>query len=124
MTRGRPRRCSIGSTLDDYKHHLRNLAAHDEMLVGDESVPSGTALDKKTVALAQVSATIAIGAASGSIQHAVALALAADATSDEIVATLEAVTPVIGAARVVSAAPEVAFALGYDIEAALESLDP
>ncbi len=44
--------------------------------------------------------------------------------SDEIVATLEAVSPVTGAARVVLAAPKVSLALGYDVEAALERLDP
>ena len=59
-------------------------------------------------------------AAPSSFQHAVALALAAGATRDEVVATLEAVTPVTGAARVVSSAPRVALALGYDVEAALE----
>ena len=43
---------------------------------------------------------------------------------DEIVASLEAVTPVTGAARVVQCAPKVALAFGYDVEAALERLDP
>ena len=59
-----------------------------------------------------------------SFQHAVALALAAGATSDEIVASLEVVTPVTGAARVVQCAPKVALALGYDVDAALERRDP
>jgi hypothetical protein len=45
-------------------------------------------------------------------------------TSDEIVACLEAVTPVTGAARVVQCAPKVALALGYDVDAALERYDP
>ena len=40
---------------------------------------------------------------------------------DEIVGTLIAVAPVIGLARVVSDAPELALALGYDVEAALEA---
>ena len=44
-------------------------------------------------------------------------------TSDEIVASLEAVTPVTGAVRVVQCAPKVAFALGYDVDAALERHD-
>ena len=75
----------------------------------------------KTAALVRVAATIAVDAAPSSFQHAVAHALAAGATSDEIVATLEAVTPVTGAARVVQCAPKVALALGYDVEAALEA---
>ena len=33
-------------------------------------------------------------------------------------------TPVTGAARVVQCAPKVALALGYDVDAALERLDP
>ena len=51
-------------------------------------------------------------------------ALAAGASYDEIVATLEAVTPVTGTARVVQCAPKLALALGYDVEEALEELDP
>ena len=52
------------------------------------------------------------------------LALAAGATNDEIVATLAAVTPVTGAARVVQCAPKLALALGYDVEEALELIEP
>ena len=81
-------------------------------------------MDQRTAALVRVAATIAVDAAPSSFQHAVALALAAGATSDEIVATLEAVTPVTGAARVVLCVPKVALALGYDVEEALELLDP
>jgi alkylhydroperoxidase/carboxymuconolactone decarboxylase family protein YurZ len=114
--------------LDDYKHRLRRLAIHDDallgILLGGENPPSAGLLDAKTAELTRVAATIAVGAAQSSIQHVVALALAAGATSAEIVATLEAVTPVIGSAEVVSAAPKLALALGYDVEAALESLDP
>ena len=45
-------------------------------------------------------------------------------TPEEIVATLEAVTPITGAARVVQCAPKVALALDYDVDAALERHDP
>jgi hypothetical protein len=44
------------------------------------------------------------------------------ATDDEIVGCLVAVLPVVGVARVVSAAPKLALALGFDVEAALERL--
>ena len=112
--------------MDDYKQHLRRLAVHDEafvgVLLGDENTPGACALDARTAALARFAATIAVDAAASSIQHAVALA--AGATNADIVATLGAVTPVTGAAQVVSSAPKVALALGYDVEAALESLDP
>ncbi len=114
--------------MDNYKQHLRRLAVHDEafvgVLLGDENTPGACALDARTAALARFAATIAVDGAASSIQHAVALALAAGVTSAEIVATLGAVTPVTGAAQVVSSAPKVALALDYDVEAALESLDP
>ena len=71
----------------------------------------------------RVAATIAVDAAPASFQHAVALAVAAGATNEEIVASLEAVTPVTGTARVVQCAPKIALALGYDVEAALERFD-
>ena len=64
-----------------------------------------------------------IDAAPISYQSSVELALAAGATVDEIVGCLIAVAPVIGLARVVSAAPELALALGYDVDAALETRD-
>ena len=114
--------------MDTYKEHLRRLAVHDEafvsLLLGEENESIASALECRTAALVRVAATIAVDAAPSSFQHAIAHALAAGATSDEIVATLEAVTPVTGAARVVSSAPKVALALGYDVEEALEQLDP
>ena len=111
----------------EYKEHLRRLAVHDSALVVSltaEETPTASALDEKTVALVRIAASIALDAATASFQHAVALALAAGATRDEIVATLEAVTPVTGTSRVVAAAPKIALALGYDVEEALEELDP
>jgi alkylhydroperoxidase/carboxymuconolactone decarboxylase family protein YurZ len=113
--------------MDEYKQHLRRLAVHDEALLeaiateGSSFVTS--AIDARTTALVRVAATIAVDAAPSSFQHAVALALASGATSDEIVASLEAVTPVTGTARVVQCAPKVGLALGYDVEAALERRD-
>lgn len=114
--------------MDDYKRQLRRLAVHDdallEAIVVDGSSFATSVIDRRTAALVRVAATIAVDAAPASFQHAVALALAAGATNDEIVASLEAVTPVTGAARVVQCAPKVGLALGYDVDAALERLDP
>jgi hypothetical protein len=45
------------------------------------------------------------------------------ASCDEIAGCLVAVLPTVGVARVVSAAPKVALALGYDVDAALELVD-
>ena len=113
--------------MDEYKHHLRRLAVYDEALLEaiavDGSAFATAVLDERTAALVRVAATIAVDAAPSSFQHAVALALASGATSDEIVASLEAVTPVTGTARVVQCAPKVALALGYDVDAALERFE-
>ena len=112
--------------MDDYKEHLRRLTVHDDALVeeilSEEAMRLGV-LDERTAALVRVAATIAVDAAPSSFQHAVAYALAAGATNGEIVSTLEAVTPVTGAAQVVLCAPKLALALGYDVEEALEALD-
>ena len=113
--------------MDEYKQRLRRLAVHDDALL-EEIATDGSSfatgiIDERTAALVRVAATIAVDAAPYSFQHAIALALAAGATSDEIVASLEAVTPVTGAARVVQCAPKVALALGYDVDAALERHD-
>ena len=114
--------------MDEYKERLRWLALHDDRVLGalltDESTPSSSiVLGSKTAALVRLAATVAVDAAPSSFQHAAAHALAAGARCDEIVATLEAVVPVTGAARVVSAAPKLALALGYDVEEALEGFD-
>ena len=112
--------------MDDYKERLRRLAVHDEALLERIALEGRSAMlviDARTEALMRVAATVAVDASPSSFQHAVALALAAGATRDEIVASLEAVTPVTGAARVVQCAPKVALALGYDVESALERVD-
>ena len=114
--------------MDDFKEHLRRLAVHDdalvEVIVSEEETLLASTLGEKTAALVRVAATIAVDAAPSTFQHAVSAALAAGASYDEIVATLEAVTPVTGTARVVQCAPKLALALGYDVEEALEQLDP
>jgi 4-carboxymuconolactone decarboxylase len=112
--------------MDDYKEHLRRLAVHDdallEVIAGERSSFVASVIDQRTEALLRIAAMIVADAAPSSFQHAVTRAHAAGATSDEIVATLDAVAPVTGAARVVRCVPKVALALGYDVEEAL--LDP
>ena len=112
----------------EYKETLRRLTLNDETFVaavlgmGRDTVEVSQ-LDQKTHALARLSASLAVDAAPISYQSSVELALTAGATVDEIVGCLIAVAPVIGLARVVSAAPELALALGYDVDAALETRD-
>ncbi len=108
-----------------YKETLRSLALSDEAFMdsvlgmGQDTVEVSQ-LDQKTHALVRLGAAFAIDAAPSSYQSTIELALAAGASVDEIVGTLIAVAPTVGTARVVSAAPELALALGYDIDAAFE----
>jgi 4-carboxymuconolactone decarboxylase len=78
-------------------------------------------LDPKTHALVRLGALIALDASQSSFQWNAATALASGATVDEIVGVLIAVAPTVGVARVVSAAPAVAAAIGYDLDRALEA---
>ena len=111
--------------LASYKETLRSLALSDEAFMdsvlglGQDAVDASQ-LDKRTHALVQLGAAFAIDAAPSSYQSTIDLALAAGASVDEIVGTLIAVAPTVGTARVVSAAPELALALGYDIDSAFE----
>ena len=128
MTREQPGRGRIrAARMDDYKEHLRRLAVHDdallEVIAGERSSFVTSVIDQRTEALLRIAAMIVADAAPSSFQYAVTHARAAGASSDEIVATLDAVAPVAGAARVVRCVPKVALALGYDVEEALELLD-
>ncbi len=112
--------------MTEHKERLRSLAINDEGFVrsvlGMELDSAELSrLDSKTHALVRLAALIAGDAAPSSYQSSVDAALVDGASIDEIVGTLIAVAPLVGLARAVSAAPELALALGYDVEAALES---
>jgi alkylhydroperoxidase/carboxymuconolactone decarboxylase family protein YurZ len=113
--------------MEFHRQHLRRLAVHDDALLEasatEDHCAANSVIDGRTAALVRVAATIAVDAAPASFQRAVSQALAAGVSADEIVAALEAVTPVTGAARVVQCAPKIALALGYDVDAALERHD-
>ena len=84
---------------------------------------SSSALDDKTWSLVRLGALVASDAAPAAYRCGVEAALAAGASVDEVVGTLMAVAPCAGLARLVSAAPRVAHAAGYDLDSAFESLD-
>lgn len=108
-----------------HEDRLRSLTVNDQAflhsVLGLELEDLETScLDAKTQALVRVASLVSLDAAPVSYQWCVEAALAAGATPDEIVGTLLAVAPLAGIARVVSAAPEIALAVGYDVQAALE----
>ena len=109
-----------------FQETLRRLAIFDEGFVkaGFGLGLGGTsALDPKTAALLQLGVSVAIGSSTVCLEWSATRALAAGATKDEIADVLLAIAPVAGMGRVVSAAPGVASALEYDIEAALGEPD-
>ncbi len=89
------------------------------------SGPSATcgALDVRSVALVRLSSSITAGSAGSMLRQRVSDALMAGLGFDEIVASLVALAPTIGIERMVAVAPDLARALDYDIDAALEGLD-
>ncbi len=109
-----------------FQETLRRLAIFDEELAGAVLGPhlAGTAaLDGKSVALLQLAASVTLGSSAVCLQWSTSRALAAGASKDEVADVLLAIASVAGLGRVVSAAPKVATALEYDIEAALEEPD-
>jgi alkylhydroperoxidase/carboxymuconolactone decarboxylase family protein YurZ len=104
---------------------LRKLAIIDEGFVESQTglgLDSAgiSSLDAKTVALLRLGVSVAIGSSAVCLEWSTGRALAAGASEDEIAEALLAIAPVAGLGRVVSAVSEVATALEYDIEAALE----
>jgi len=104
---------------------LRLVALCDDRLAGEMLDHAGNVemseLDGKTHALVRLAALLALDASASSYQSAVEAAFAAGATEEEIAGTLVAVTPEVGLARVVSQAPALAAAMGYDVESAFQA---
>lgn len=77
-------------------------------------------LDPRTRSLAVIGAAICTDAPARTFQSLVTSALQAGATAEEVLGVLLAVAPTAGEPRVVTAAPRIALALGYDVDAAFE----
>ena len=104
---------------------FRRLTIGDTGLIaslGDDDAPRriGVRLDPRTEALVRIGALIALDAPPASFRCAVEDAQRVGARQEDLLATLMAVAGTVGTARVVSAAPRIALAAGYDVEAALE----
>jgi alkylhydroperoxidase/carboxymuconolactone decarboxylase family protein YurZ len=107
----------------DYTELLRRLAINDEHLTGECVAGAGPRcgmLDPKTMALSRVAALIAVGGAGPSFGAEASAAVNAGATAAEIVDVLVSIVSIVGVPCVVAAAPTLAMALGYEVDAALE----
>jgi 4-carboxymuconolactone decarboxylase len=107
---------------------LTKLAIADDAYYGavlsrDSSNVAESHLDEKTHALVRLGALVAVNATSPGYMWTVEAARRNGASEEEIVGCLIAALPAVGVANVVSAAPKLALALGYDITAGLEDSD-
>jgi 4-carboxymuconolactone decarboxylase len=106
---------------------FRRLAIGDGMLLAavtdPDAEPGVPRLDERTESLIRVAVLIPIDAPQSSYQAAVERAMRAGSTFDDLLAVLMAVAGSVGAPRVVAAAPRIALAAGYDVDAALEVSD-
>jgi alkylhydroperoxidase/carboxymuconolactone decarboxylase family protein YurZ len=106
----------------DYTDQLRRLAINDaafaEECLRDEV--EFKELDPTALALCRLAALVAVGGDESSFGAQADAAVSAGASAAEIVEVLVAVVRVVGLPRAVAAAPNLAMALGYDIDDALE----
>jgi 4-carboxymuconolactone decarboxylase len=108
-----------GASTDDTEQLLRRLAASDDRslrTVLSSVRGTGTVLDRETRALVQLSALLALGAATVSLRWAVDVASTAGVDDTRLVGVMLAVAGAVGGAQTVSNAPRLALALGLDVE--------
>jgi 4-carboxymuconolactone decarboxylase len=108
---------------------LRRLAIGDRTLIAalagsGDACPDATHLDELTKALVRVAVLVPLDAPQSSYQVAVEAAMRAGASLEDLLATLVATAEAVGVPRVVSAAPRIALAAGYDVDAAIEEAAP
>lgn len=111
--------------MTDYEQTLRRLAVSDDRLVtsllaqGDPNIGGGCG-GAQMRALFRLAALIAGEGTCASYQSVVDSALAAGASVEEVIDVLIAVAATVGSARVVAAAPLLARAVGFDVDAAFD----
>jgi alkylhydroperoxidase/carboxymuconolactone decarboxylase family protein YurZ len=102
----------------------RRLTIGDDSLMTSLFSTAGCAtavLDDRTAALVRLAALIAVDAAAPAYQGEVTAAISAGASPEQITDVLVVIARVAGSALVMSAAPKLALALGYDVDDGLEN---
>jgi alkylhydroperoxidase/carboxymuconolactone decarboxylase family protein YurZ len=93
----------------------------EEVLSNDRANLTASTLDAKAHALVRLGALIAIDAEAPAYMWTLEAARRAGASDDELVGCLLAAMPTLGVARIVSAAPKLGLAMGFDVASALEA---
>ena len=102
----------------------RRLTLGDDALMASLFSAAGGAsavLDDRTAALVRLAVLIATGADTPAYQGEVRAAICAGASPEQITDVLIVVARVAGSSLVMSAAPKLALALGYDVDDGLEN---
>jgi hypothetical protein len=106
---------------------FRRLAIGDPVLLAGMTEPDGDLgrfrLGELAEALVRVASLVPIEAPQPSYQAAVGAAMRTGATLEDLLAVLVAVSGSVGSPRIAAAAPRIALAAGYDVEADIESAD-
>ncbi len=110
----------------DREEILRRLTLGDAVfldgLIGDrDGAGEGASLDHVGECLAKLGALIVTDGSEMAWQQTVGAALDAGVTPDEVVDTLVVLAPTVGRTRVITVAPKIARAIGFDVESALEA---
>ena len=108
-----------------HEDRLRRLAMNDgaymeRILCPAPSSEASTGLEGRVCSLVRIGALVALDGPDSTFDAEIATALANGATADDIVDVLIVTSSLVGSAHVAGAAPRVARALGYDVDAALE----
>ena len=111
--------------MGDHARTLRKLAVNDDRFVATLLAQSngeiaGVCADPQLRALLRLAALIADEGTAASYQSAVDSALAAGATVEDVIGVLTAVAATVGGTRVVAAAPRLAGAVGFEVDAAFD----
>lgn len=99
---------------------LRRLTLGDAHVDPGELMSPGRGSDRKTRALVQLGALLAVDGPTIAIMRTASDAMTAGVREDEIVGALASLVPVLGTSRVAAVAPKLGMALGYDVDAAFE----
>jgi 4-carboxymuconolactone decarboxylase len=118
----------LAAGMADYEQTLQRLAMNDERVVASlaQTDPEleGVCADAGARALVRLAALIASEGTCASYVSVVDSALAAGASVEDVIGVLLAVAPTVGSIRIVAAAPQLARAVGFDIDAAFDSDQP
>ena len=109
---------------DTQAERFRTLSIGDsaalDLLSATTGQPGGR-LSARLESLVRLAAVIVLDPSLPAYQQEVQRALDAGADVNDVIAVLAAIAPIAGSAVVITAAPKLAMALGYDVDAAFEA---